>query len=82
MLLNGGVFIGLPNAFQVLASPACFPLQSTRSLMKPVPELSGTSCVESVVNMIRLNASAQERRKWWVTPSHAAGMRIMNVTPV
>jgi hypothetical protein len=50
--------------------------------MKPVPELSGTSCVENVVNMIRLNASAQERRKWWVTPSHAAGMRIMNVTPV
>lgn len=48
--------------------------------MKPALEPSGTSCVESAVNMIRLSASALERRKSWVIPSLAAGTRTMSVT--
>lgn len=79
--LSSRVLKSLTTPCQALASPAGFPFQSTQSLMKPVLEPSGISCVGSVVNMIRLSASAPERRKLWVIPSLAAGMRRMSVTP-
>lgn len=79
LLCSSGVLTGLPSRSPVLS--CWFLFQSTRSLMKPVLGPSGISCAGSAVNTIRLNVSALERRKWWVTPSRAAGMRRMSVTP-
>lgn len=69
----------LPTGTPVLS--CWFPFQSTRSSTKPAPEPSGISCVGSAASTIRSSASAPERRKWWVTPSLAAGTRRMSVTP-
>lgn len=80
-LLGSKVLTGLTCSCQALHLTFWFPFQSTQSLTKPAPELSGTSCVGSVVNTIRLNAPALGRKKWWVTPSLAAGTRRMSVTP-